>query len=35
VLSPNERNREVMAMVTGQSAPQPAPPGEQYAGGCS
>lgn len=35
VLSPNERNREVMAMVTGQSAPQPSPPGEQYAGGCS
>ncbi len=35
VLSPNERNREVMAMVTGQSAPQPPPPGEQYAGGCS
>lgn len=35
VLSPNERNREVMAMVTGQSAPQPSPPGEPYAGGCS
>jgi LCP family protein required for cell wall assembly len=35
VLSPNERNREVMAMVTGRSAPQPPPPGEQFAGGCT
>lgn len=35
VLSPNERNREVLAMVLGQSAPQPAPPGEPYSGGCS
>jgi LCP family protein required for cell wall assembly len=35
VLVPNERNREVIAMVTGQSAPQPTPPGETYSGGCS
>jgi LCP family protein required for cell wall assembly len=35
VLSPNERNREVLAMVFGQSAPQPSPPGQPYEGGCS
>jgi LCP family protein required for cell wall assembly len=35
VLNPNERNREVLAMVVGQSAPQPSPPGEPYSGGCS
>jgi LCP family protein required for cell wall assembly len=35
VLAPNERNREVLAMVTGQSAPQPSPPGEPYSGGCT
>jgi LCP family protein required for cell wall assembly len=34
VLSPNERNREVLARVTGDSAPQPSPPGEPYSGGC-
>jgi LCP family protein required for cell wall assembly len=35
VLSPNERNREVLAMVFGQSAPQPSPPGQPYEGGCA
>jgi LCP family protein required for cell wall assembly len=35
VLSPNERNREVLAMVLGQSAPQPPPPGQPYEGGCT
>jgi polyisoprenyl-teichoic acid--peptidoglycan teichoic acid transferase len=35
VLSPNERNREVLAMVLGESAPQPPPPGQPYEGGCT
>jgi hypothetical protein len=35
VLSPNERNREVLAMVFGQSAPQPPPPGQPFEGGCT
>jgi LCP family protein required for cell wall assembly len=35
VLSPNERNREVLAMVFGNSAPQPPPPGQPYEGGCT
>jgi LCP family protein required for cell wall assembly len=35
VLSPNERNREVLAMVFGQSAPQPSPPGQPFEGGCT
>ncbi len=35
VLSPNERNREVLAMVLGKSAPQPSPPGQPFEGGCS
>jgi LCP family protein required for cell wall assembly len=34
-LNPNERNREVLAMVFGRSAPQPSPPGQPYEGGCS
>ena len=35
VLQPNEVNRQVMATVEGQSAPQPPPPGQAYAGGCT
>lgn len=35
VLQPDERNREVMAMVTGQSAPQPPPPRQPYEAGCT
>lgn len=35
VLQPNERNREVIAMVTGQSAPQPPPPHQPYEAGCT
>lgn len=35
VLQPNETNRQVMATVTGQSAPQPPPPNQPYTGGCT
>jgi LCP family protein required for cell wall assembly len=35
VLQPDERNRAVLAMVNGQSAPQPPPPGQPYEGGCT
>ena len=35
VLQPNERNRQVIATVNGDSAPQPPPPGQPYEGGCT
>jgi LCP family protein required for cell wall assembly len=35
VLQPDERNRQVIATLTGQSAPQPPPPGQPYEAGCT
>ena len=34
VIVPSEDNRNVIAMFDGSSAPQPPPPGSQFAPGC-